>query len=127
MDEDIRLLSQEYGSLKKENMNERLEACLQSIKNSKKRTFSQAIGQQDSGSRAFLQKEENNKKRLRKNEDQNKFLLSRYVPGEQWSKETIVELATQLGLKPSQIYKWHWDMVRKSKEFAESYSDGPDQ
>jgi uncharacterized protein YneF (UPF0154 family) len=26
-----------------------------------------------------------------------------------WSKEKMRELASQLGLKESQIYKWHWD------------------
>lgn len=100
----MKLLSQEFGSMKHENMNECLEECLQSIKNSKKRTFSQALGVSCTSltqidSRAYQKELAQQKKRLRKNEDQNKFLLGHYIAGEQWSKDRIQALASQTGLK----------------------------
>ena len=33
-----------------------------------------------------------------------------------WDKSKIIELQQRLGLKPSQIYKWNWDMQRKLGE-----------
>lgn len=55
-------------------------------------------------------------KRLRKNSAQNKILMSEFQKNPHWSKRKIQQLHERLGLKPSQIYKWNWDMLRKSME-----------
>ncbi len=36
-----------------------------------------------------------------------------------WSKQKIAQLASQIGLKKSQIYKWNWDMLRKLRSDPE--------
>jgi hypothetical protein len=43
------------------------------------------------------------------------MLLQEFEDNPSWSKQKIAELATTVGLKQSQIYKWNWDMQRKSK------------
>lgn len=55
-------------------------------------------------------------KRIRKNLEQNKILLSEFQKSPMWDKSKIVELQQRLGLKQSQIYKWNWDMQRKLGE-----------
>jgi len=55
-------------------------------------------------------------KRIRKNLEQNKILLSEFKKSPLWGKSKIVELHQRLGLKESQIYKWNWDMLRKAGE-----------
>lgn len=32
-----------------------------------------------------------------------------------WSREFMKKLALDLGLKPRQVYKWHWDKTKKAK------------
>lgn len=53
-------------------------------------------------------------KRLRKNTVQNKILLAEFKKNAQWSKKKIQQLHEKTGLKQSQIYKWNWDMLRKT-------------
>ena len=55
-------------------------------------------------------------KRLRKNSAQNKILMTEFQKNPHWSKRKIQQLHERLGLKCSQIYKWNWDMLRKSME-----------
>ena len=42
--------------------------------------------------------------------------MSEFQKNPHWSKRKIQQLHERLGLKPSQIYKWNWDMLRKSME-----------
>lgn len=95
------------SSVRSDNVNEALEACLQSIKNNKKRTYIQARLENS-------EFESSNAKRLRKNNDQTKILLDEFK-GEQWSKGQLEVLAGQSGLTESQVYKWNWDKLRKEK------------
>lgn len=53
-------------------------------------------------------------KRLRKNSEQNKILMAEFEKNPVWQRSKINELQAKLGLKPSQIYKWNWDMSRKN-------------
>ena len=55
-------------------------------------------------------------KRIRKDKEQNKILFAEFQKNSQWSKNKITQLQVRLGLKPSQIYKWNWDMQRKIGE-----------
>jgi len=55
-------------------------------------------------------------KRLRKNSEQNKILMVEFEKNPNWQKPKIVELQKRLGLKASQIYKWNWDMQRKTTD-----------
>ena len=55
-------------------------------------------------------------KRFRKNLSQNALLLQEFEGNPTWSKQKIAELASSVGLKQSQIYKWNWDMQRKAKQ-----------
>ena len=99
-------------SVRSDNVNEALEACLQSIKNKNKRTYIQArLGQSDIESLST--------KRQRKNQDQHKILNEEYR-GEQWGKDKLEALAGQSGLTESQVYKWNWDKIRKNKPAQEA-------
>jgi succinate dehydrogenase flavin-adding protein (antitoxin of CptAB toxin-antitoxin module) len=46
---------------------------------------------------------------FKKNKEQTHLLDVEFDKNPIWSKEKMKELASQLGLKESQIYKWHWD------------------
>jgi Homeodomain len=46
---------------------------------------------------------------FKKNKEQTLLLDVEFDKNPIWSKEKMRELASQLGLKESQIYKWHWD------------------
>lgn len=35
---------------------------------------------------------------------------------EMWTKGKMEQLAVELNLSTSQVYKWCWDMVRKNKQ-----------
>jgi len=58
--------------------------------------------------------------RVKKNKDQIKVLENEYLKFQDWSREYMKYLADKLGLRESQVYKWHWD--QKKKEVAESNS-----
>jgi len=63
-------------------------------------------------------------KRLRKNTVQNKILLAEFKKNAQWSKKKIQQLHEKTGLKQSQIYKWNWDMLRKTGQGDQSQNAG---
>lgn len=44
-----------------------------------------------------------------KSSDQVKILENEYNKNPYWGKDMIKYLATTLGLKESQVYKWNWD------------------
>lgn len=46
---------------------------------------------------------------FKKNKEQSVALDAEFDKNPIWSKEKMRELGLQLGLKESQIYKWHWD------------------
>ena len=46
---------------------------------------------------------------FKKNKDQATTLDEEFDKNPLWSKEKMRELAARLGLKDSQVYKWHWD------------------
>lgn len=45
---------------------------------------------------------------------QNKVLMAEFQKDPHWSRGKIQQLHERLGLKQSQIYKWNWDMLRKT-------------
>ena len=53
-------------------------------------------------------------KRIRKGKEQNDILMAEFHKNMHWNKSKINELQKRLHLKPSQIYKWNWDMQRKT-------------
>ena len=46
---------------------------------------------------------------FKKNKDQTEILDIEFDKNPYWNKDKMRELGDRLGLKPSQIYKWHWD------------------
>ena len=46
---------------------------------------------------------------FKKNKDQTRILDIEFERNPHWSKQKMRELGDMLGLKDSQIYKWHWD------------------
>jgi len=46
---------------------------------------------------------------FKKNKDQTRILDIEFDKNPIWSKQKMRELGDILGLKESQIYKWHWD------------------
>lgn len=49
----------------------------------------------------------------RKNPEIRKILENAFNKSHNWSASYRKELAKQTGLKPSQIYKWHWDAMKR--------------
>ncbi len=49
---------------------------------------------------------------FKKNKEQTKVLDVEFDKNPIWSKAKMRELADKLGLKESQIYKWHWDRTQ---------------
>jgi hypothetical protein len=66
--------------------------------------------QEDSGDEQVPNKTTKKKKRQRKSEAQHKLLEAHYKKSKKWDKNKMAELQQLTGLKPSQIYKWKWDM-----------------
>jgi uncharacterized protein YjcR len=46
---------------------------------------------------------------FKKNRDQTFLLDEEFDRNPNWSKAKMSEIANKLGLKDSQVYKWHWD------------------
>ena len=53
------------------------------------------------------------KRRQRKDPEQVKIMENEYQKNPNWTREFTKNLAKQLGLRESQVYKWHWDMRKK--------------
>ena len=53
------------------------------------------------------------KRRQRKNKDQLKVLDIEFQKNPHWDREYIRVMAQKLGLRECQIYKWHWDQIKK--------------
>jgi hypothetical protein len=51
--------------------------------------------------------------RIKKNRDQVKVLENEYEKNPNWTKEFMNQLAEKVGLRESQVYKWHWDQRKK--------------
>ncbi len=49
----------------------------------------------------------------RKNPETRKILENAFSKSHNWSSQDRKELAKKTGLKPSQIYKWHWDAMKR--------------
>ena len=54
------------------------------------------------------------KRRQRKNKDQINILHSEFEKCPNWSRAFVKKISQRLGLRECQVYKWHWDMLRKS-------------
>ena len=62
-------------------------------------------------------------KRLRKNQDQYKILLAEFQKSQNWEKDHLRALSERVGLSMAQIYKWNWDMRRKTAKSSGSASN----
>ena len=60
-------------------------------------------------------KEKEIKKRQRKNREQIKLLENEYTKRQNWDRDYIMMIAKKLGLRDCQVYKWHWDQVKKEE------------
>ncbi|CDW89837.1 UNKNOWN [Stylonychia lemnae] len=57
------------------------------------------------------------KEKRERRRQQINILMTEYLKNKQWSKDQMKLLAKQIGMSPTQIYKWNWD--QRKKECAE--------
>lgn len=55
-------------------------------------------------------------KRVRKTKQQVEALTKEYEMNQNWENEDINAIASKLGLKSKQVYKWYWDQKKKAGE-----------
>lgn len=61
-------------------------------------------------------------KRKRKTKKQKELLDAEYTKNPNWSKSFMKNLAYELSISLSSIYKWHWDQRHKDEELAQTKS-----
>lgn len=57
-------------------------------------------------------------KKIRKSKDAYKTLLHYHKIDNNWGKSLIDKLSLELGMTPSQVYKWNWDKKKRDRKKA---------